>query len=121
MVIGTHGRGSLGKLLLGSTAEQIFRHADCFVDTVGPGSYKDSLVEKTEAVRPFLFATDFGAASSHALPYAISFANHFGAKLVVLRFSLRPRSRRGFIGQGQAISCRCGIKPEWPAKDSSRN
>jgi len=52
VVIGTHGRGSVGKLLLGSTAEQIFRHADCFVDTVGPGSYKDSLVEKTEAVRP---------------------------------------------------------------------
>jgi nucleotide-binding universal stress UspA family protein len=84
VVIGTHGRGGLGKLLLGSTAEQIFRHADCFVDTVGPGSYQDSLVEKTQSVRPFLFATDFGAASLHALPYAISLASHFGARLVVL-------------------------------------
>jgi len=84
VVIGTHGRGGLGKLLLGSVAEQIFRHADCFVVTVGPGSYQDSLVEKTQAVRPFLFATDFGAASLHALPHAISFANHFGARLVVL-------------------------------------
>ncbi len=84
VVIGTHGRGTLGKLLLGSVAEQIFRHADCLVVTVGPGSYKDSLVDKTEAVRPLLFATDFGPASSHALPYALSFANHFGAKLVVL-------------------------------------
>ena len=84
VVIGTHGRGSLGKLVLGSIAEQIFRHADCFVVTVGPGSHQDSLVEKTQAVRPFLFATDFGAASLHALPHAISFANHFGAKLVVL-------------------------------------
>lgn len=55
VVIGTHGRGGLGKLLLGSVAEQIFRHADCFVVTVGPGSYEDSLVEKTDAVRPFLF------------------------------------------------------------------
>lgn len=85
VVVGTHGRGVLGKLLLGSVAEQIFRHADCLVATVGPGSYEDSLVEKTQAVRPFLFATDFGAASLHALPHAISFANHFGAKLVVLR------------------------------------
>jgi nucleotide-binding universal stress UspA family protein len=84
VVLGTHGRGGLGKVLLGSIAEQIFRHADCFVVTVGPGSYKDSLVEKAQAVRPFLFATDFGAASLHALPYAISFASHFGAKLIVL-------------------------------------
>jgi nucleotide-binding universal stress UspA family protein len=84
VVIGTHGRGGLGKLLLGSVAEQIFRHADCFVVTVGPGSYEDSLVEKTQAVRPFVFATDFGAASVHALPYAISFANHFGARLDLL-------------------------------------
>lgn len=84
VVIGTHGRGSLGKLLLGSVAEKIFRSAMCFVDTVGPGSEKDSLVEKTDSVGPFLFATDFGAASCRALPHAISFANHFGRRLVVL-------------------------------------
>jgi nucleotide-binding universal stress UspA family protein len=84
VVVGTHGRGGLGKLLLGSIAEKIFRHADCFVVTVGPGSYEDSLVEKTQAVRPFLFATNFGPASLHALRYATSFANHFGARLVAL-------------------------------------
>lgn len=84
VVVGTHGRRNLGKLLLGSVAEQIFRHADCYVVTVGPGCDKDSLIEKTQTVRPFLFATDFGAASLHALPHAISFAKHFGAKLVVL-------------------------------------
>lgn len=84
VVVGTHGRGTLGKLLLGSTAEQIFRHADCFVVTVGPGSEKDSLVEKTPPVHPFLFATDFGDASRHALPGALSFARHFGAQLVML-------------------------------------
>jgi hypothetical protein len=55
-----------------------------FVVTVGPGSDKDSLIEKTGAVRPFLLATDFGASSLHVLPHAISFANQFGAKLVAL-------------------------------------
>lgn len=84
VVVGTHGRGTLGKLLLGSVAEQIFRNAGCFVATVGPSSYEDSLTEKTQAVRPFLFASDLGAASVHALPYAVSFANQFGAKLVLL-------------------------------------
>jgi nucleotide-binding universal stress UspA family protein len=84
IVIGTHGRRGLRKLILGSVAEQIFRHAECPVLTVGPGSGQESLFEGTRAIRPFLFATDFGEASLHALPYAVSSANQFGAKLVLL-------------------------------------
>jgi nucleotide-binding universal stress UspA family protein len=84
LVIGTHGRKGLGKLLLGSIAEQIFRHADCLVLTVGPRSFQHSSLEKIEAPRTYLFATDFGPASLHALPYAIAFANQLGAKLVLL-------------------------------------
>jgi len=84
MVIGTHGRRGLGKLLLGSVAEQVFRRADCLVLTVGPGSFQENPVESTRAIRPFLFAMDFGGTSLHALPYAISSANHFGAKLILL-------------------------------------
>ena len=84
VVIGTHGRRGLGKLLLGSVAEQVFRHADCLVLTVGPGSSLENPVESARAIRPFMFAADFGGASLHALPYAISSANHFGAKLVLL-------------------------------------
>ncbi len=93
LVIGTHGRGGLGKLLFGSVAEQIFRHADCPVLTVGPGSFQDPMIDATGVVWPFLFATDFGTASLHALPYAVSFANRLGTKLVLLHvispFSMR--------------------------------
>ena len=70
--------------MLGSVAEQVFRQASCLVLTVGPGSLEDSLVERKEPLRPFLFATDFSAASLRALPHATSFTNHFGAKLIVL-------------------------------------
>jgi len=84
VVIGTHARRGLGKLLLGSVAEHIFRHAGCLVLTVGPGSLQDSPVGSARAIRPFLFATDFSEASLHALQYAISSANHFGTKLVLL-------------------------------------
>lgn len=84
VVVGTHGRGGVPKLVLGSIAEQIFRQAECLVLTVGPGSYEDPIVDKVGGVRPFLFATDFGPASVRALPYAISFAEQFGAKLVLL-------------------------------------
>lgn len=84
VVAGTHARDGLGRLVLGSIAEQIFRQADCLVLTVGPGSHEDSLIEKTGSAHLFLFPTDFCNASLGALPYAASFANHFGAKLIVL-------------------------------------
>ena len=84
VVLGTHARRGLGKLLLGSVAEHIFRNAGCLVLTVGPGSLQDSPVGSTRPIRPFLFATDFSGPSLSALPYAISAANHFGTKLVLL-------------------------------------
>lgn len=87
LVVGTHGRRNLQKLFLGSVAEQIFRHAGCMVLTVGPHSFEDSPLEKTRPIRSILFATDFGPASCRALQYAISFANHFAVKLVMLHVS----------------------------------
>jgi len=84
VVVGTHARAGLGRLALGSVAEQVFRQADCLVLTVGPGSNENSLMETKEAAHPFLLAMDFGPASLQALTHAASFANRFGAKLVVL-------------------------------------
>lgn len=84
VVVGTHGRGGLKKLVLGSVAEQIFRQACCRVLTVGPGSPAEAQLEATGALRPLLFATDFTEASLQALPHAISFANDRRTRLVVL-------------------------------------
>ena len=36
IVLSTHGRGLIGTLLLGSMAEQVFRHATCPVLTIEP-------------------------------------------------------------------------------------
>ena len=85
LVIGTHARRGLSKLVLGSVAEQVFRQADCQVLTVGPRSFPEAHVEGSEAPRTVLFATDFGEASRHALPYALSLADHFQARLVCLQ------------------------------------
>ena len=41
LVIGTHGRGLLGRFLLGSTAESVVRHAMCPVVTVGHAPRQD--------------------------------------------------------------------------------
>jgi len=72
VVIGTHGRRGLSRLVLGSTAEYIFRNAPCPVLTVGPHV----------AFRPFsgfmaekiLFPTDLGPHAEFASTYALSFA-----------------------------------------------
>jgi len=81
IVLGTHGYGGLRHVLLGSVAEQIFRHASCPVMTVGPRT-KDGLVKgHLEAI---IYATDFSGTSLGALPYALSLARANRAKLKVV-------------------------------------
>lgn len=84
IVLGTHGRTGISRLVMGSVAEQIFRSATCLVLTVGPHSPKEIDLEKRENAGPMIFATDFTNASLAALPYAISFANQRRARLVLL-------------------------------------
>lgn len=84
LVIGTHGRRGLGRLLLGSVAEEILRCAECPVITVGPEFHSGSGVENERQPRPILFATDFKPASLQALPYAVTFAHERKVKLILL-------------------------------------
>ncbi len=78
LVVGTHGRTGIRKIVLGSVAEELFRRASCPVLTVGPWA---TLGRKIQRV---LFATDFGPSSEHALPYAMGFANKVGGELILL-------------------------------------
>jgi nucleotide-binding universal stress UspA family protein len=82
LVLGTHGRGGLKKIILGSVAEELFRRASCPVLTVGPAVPAEP--EGAREFRQILFATDFGPASLHALPYAISLAKQSKARLILL-------------------------------------
>jgi len=82
VVIGTHGRTGIGKLLMGSVAEKIFRHAPGPVLTVGPAVSGEP--ESVADVHAILFPTDFSAESLMALPYAISLAQTQEARLYLL-------------------------------------
>ena len=82
LVLGTRGRGGLKKLALGSVAEQVLRLAKCPVLTVGPHAQPAS--SGTVEFRRILFATDFGPASTKAFSYALSLAEDYQAKLVLL-------------------------------------
>jgi len=82
IVVGTHGRRGLKKLVLGSTAEQIFRQARCPVLTIGP--HITSLAMARAAIAPVLFATDFATGPQHALPFAVSLARTNHTSLILL-------------------------------------
>jgi nucleotide-binding universal stress UspA family protein len=82
VIIGTHGRTGVGKLVLGSIAAEIFRNVDCPVLTVGPrtiGGYK-----KHTEINHLLVPVDFSPESLGALPYAISLAQEHAARLTLM-------------------------------------
>jgi nucleotide-binding universal stress UspA family protein len=82
LVIGTRGRTGLGKLLLGSVAEEILRSVACPVLTVGP--YADQTRGTDGLIREILYATDFNSQHPVAAEYAVSLAEEFQARLVFL-------------------------------------
>ena len=81
VVIGTHGRGGLKKLFLGSVAEGVSREAPCAVLIVGPHAPPAS---SDFAFRHILYATEYSTGSLNALRYALSLAQQCGAGLTLL-------------------------------------
>ena len=81
VVMGTHGRTGLSKLVMGSVAEEVFRKSPCPVLTVGPHV---PVARPGSGLKAVLFATDFSADSARALPYALSAAREFGSELTLL-------------------------------------
>ena len=75
-VLGTRGRRTFKKLLLGSTAEEIFRVASCPVLTVGPNT---SSVPAKTGLRHILYPLEFAPDSSKAAGYAVALAERYAA------------------------------------------
>jgi nucleotide-binding universal stress UspA family protein len=82
VVTGTRGKKGLGKMVLGSASEEIFRMAPCPVLTVGPHAARRPPEEI--AFRHILFPTDFGEPSRAAAPYAVSLAQENQAGITLL-------------------------------------
>ncbi len=88
VVVGTHGRTGIRKLLLGSTAEEIFRLAPTPVLTVGPRTQIE--VPSEAGLRRILYATDFSPDSERAAAYALSLAQEHQAQLTLLHVLKEP-------------------------------
>jgi len=84
VVLGTHGRTTRKKLLLGSVAEEVFRVSPCPVLIVGPRGV--SPPPKPE-LRHILYLVEFAPDSSRAADYAVSLAEQCDANLTVMHVS----------------------------------
>lgn len=84
VVLGTHGRRALKKLLLGSIAEEVLRMAQCPVLTVGPQA---GTAPANVELRHVLYLLRFEPDSSEAATYAVSLAERFAANLTVMNVS----------------------------------
>lgn len=114
IVLGTHGRTGLGKLLLGSVAEDILRHACCPVLTVGPkvsGRAKlPAFPKRGHDVAPLelelqqiVFATDFAPSAAGIAQRAVKLAEEFRSRLTlvhVIEDYTQLGSRPGPIEEG---------------------
>jgi nucleotide-binding universal stress UspA family protein len=85
IVIATHGNTGTKRVLLGSTAERVVRHAPCPVLTVrtptSPGRTGRTPPLKLSKI---LVPIDFSDLSKGALPWATFLVAHFGAELILL-------------------------------------
>jgi nucleotide-binding universal stress UspA family protein len=79
IVAGTQSKSRLERLVLGSTAEQLIRSAECPVLTVGPKA--KPVGDAPLAFQAIVCATDFSAEATKAAIYALSFAQDSGAHI----------------------------------------
>jgi nucleotide-binding universal stress UspA family protein len=89
IVLGTHGRTGVQKLLLGSSAEEVFRRARIPVLTIGPMVQRGT--HSGGRFHCVLFATDFNTVSAAASPYAVSLAQENQSRLVLLHVLPKPK------------------------------
>ena len=80
LVMGTHGREGISKLVVGSVAEQVFRTVPCPVLTVGP----HVPARRRTTLNSVVLATDFAESSIHSLRRARYFAWEDAAELLIV-------------------------------------
>jgi nucleotide-binding universal stress UspA family protein len=114
LVLGTHGRAGVRKLITGSIAEEIFRRVACPVLSIGPNvlSHPKEEIE----FHKILFATDFSENSMAALPYAVSLAEEDQGDLILLH--VIEQSSAGILDLSRVVSSLTGRLQELIPRDA---
>lgn len=84
IIVGTHGRRGVRRLVLGSVAEDVLRLAKCPVLAIRPVKREDAARPKIGVLESILVPIDFSTHSADALAYAKELAALFGARLDLL-------------------------------------
>lgn len=82
VVLGTHGRVGLKRLILGSVAEEVVRHARIPVMTIGPESHEGAPRFLSGSSLKVLIPTSLTSNSIRAEEYGITLAKRLGAEVV---------------------------------------
>jgi nucleotide-binding universal stress UspA family protein len=97
IVMGTHGRRGLDRVMLGSVTERVLRESRCPVLCVHKSGQK--IVASGDAqpfdLRCVLFCTDFSGDSNRALEYALSLAAEYHSELVLVHVAESSAIHRG--------------------------
>jgi nucleotide-binding universal stress UspA family protein len=122
VVLGSHGRRGVSKMILGSSAEKIYRAATCPVLTVGPRAH--DVAEWN--IRRILCPVDPSEDPEPVLHYALSLAEENQAELIILeaaplvpwqhRAAVEERARRaleGFIPDSAKDWCTPDVVIRW--------
>ncbi len=100
IVLGTHGRRGVRRLLLGSVAEEVVRRADRPVLTVRQaGATEDG----TLAIERILVPVDFSENAKEALRYAREVADLYGARIDLLHVIEENLHPAFYVGGVQSI------------------
>ncbi|MBV8674464.1 MAG: universal stress protein [Acidobacteriaceae bacterium] len=90
IVIGTRGLGTLGRLTLGSVAQQLIHQSESPVLTVGPHVKAPQPELKFQRV---VCATDFSENATAAVEFALSFAESYGAHMFLCHVLPKPEGK----------------------------
>lgn len=114
IVVGTHGRGRLGKITLGSVAENLFRHSPVPVLTIGPHIRRP---RDFGNARHILALCDLAPNSHPAIRFACSLAREHNSQLTLLHVIEHPthgmkldpeRLRQGTMKELAGVVGKCG-------------
>jgi nucleotide-binding universal stress UspA family protein len=86
LVVGTHGRSGLGRVVLGSVADRVLRQAACPVVTVRSDLRRDH----RHPTRRICYATDFSETARAAWPWVLRLARPAAAEVDLVHVALGP-------------------------------
>lgn len=106
IVVGSHGMGALGRLLLGSVSRGVVEHAHCPVAVI----HTDEGSAPVDPKAPVLLGVDGSPASEAAIQWAFDEASRRGVELIALHawsdiavFPILGMDWRTYQGQGEEL------------------